>query len=175
MGLIPVLGRFPGEGNGNPLQYSCLGNPMDRGAWRVMVYRVTKSWTWQWLNNNTENCKTLKEMKEDLNKYKKSSGHGLKDLILLRWQTSPNQSTNSNAIPIIVPPDFLVEIDILILKFGWRCIGLRISKTVLKKNKVGGLTLPNFKIYSKGMVISSVWYWCKDRHTSPWNRIKSQR
>ena len=57
-------------------------------------------------------------MKEDLNKYKKSSGHGLKDLILLRWQTSPNQSTNSNAIPIKVPPDFLVEIDVLILKFG---------------------------------------------------------
>ena len=33
VGLIPGLGRFPGEGNGNPLQYSCLENPMDRGAW----------------------------------------------------------------------------------------------------------------------------------------------
>ena len=33
-GLIPELGRCPGEGNGNPLQYSCLGNPMDREAWR---------------------------------------------------------------------------------------------------------------------------------------------
>ena len=32
-GLIPGLGRFPGQGNGNPLQYPCLGNPMDRGAW----------------------------------------------------------------------------------------------------------------------------------------------
>ena len=32
-GLIPGLGRFPGEGNGNPLQYSCLGNPVDKGAW----------------------------------------------------------------------------------------------------------------------------------------------
>ena len=36
-GLIPRLGRSPGEGNGNPLQYSCLGNPMDRGAWRATV------------------------------------------------------------------------------------------------------------------------------------------
>ena len=36
-GLIPALGRSPGEANGNPLQYSCLGNPMDRGAWQVMV------------------------------------------------------------------------------------------------------------------------------------------
>ena len=36
--LIPGLGRFPGEGNGNPLQYSCLGNPMHRGAWRATVH-----------------------------------------------------------------------------------------------------------------------------------------
>ena len=43
-GLIPVLGRSPGEANGNPLHYSCLGNPMDRGAWQVMV-RVAKSQT----------------------------------------------------------------------------------------------------------------------------------
>ena len=42
-GLIPGLGRFPGEGNGNPLQYSCLENPMDREAWRVIVHGVTKS------------------------------------------------------------------------------------------------------------------------------------
>ena len=38
--------RSPGEGNGNPLQYSCLGNPMDRGAWRSTVHRDAKSWTW---------------------------------------------------------------------------------------------------------------------------------
>ena len=41
-----MLGRFPGGGHGNPLQYSCLQNPMDRGAWRATVHRVTKSWTW---------------------------------------------------------------------------------------------------------------------------------
>ena len=35
-GLIPGLGRSPGEGNGNPLQYCCLGNPMDRGAWQTI-------------------------------------------------------------------------------------------------------------------------------------------
>ena len=42
VGLIPGSGRSPGEGNGNPLQYSCLGNPMDRGAWRGTVHRVAK-------------------------------------------------------------------------------------------------------------------------------------
>ena len=44
-GLIPGLARYPGEGNGNPLQYSCLENPMDRGAWRATVHRVAKSQT----------------------------------------------------------------------------------------------------------------------------------
>ena len=42
VGLIPGLGRSPGEGNGNPLQHSCLGNPMDRGAWWATVYGVAK-------------------------------------------------------------------------------------------------------------------------------------
>ena len=42
---IPGSGRSPGEGNGNPLQYSCLENPMDRGAWKAIVHRVTKSRT----------------------------------------------------------------------------------------------------------------------------------
>ena len=46
-GLIPGLGRSPGEGNGNPLQYSCLEDPMDRGAWWATVHGVTKSWTQQ--------------------------------------------------------------------------------------------------------------------------------
>ena len=41
-GSIPGSGRSPGEENGNPLQSSCLGNPMDRGAWRAIVYAVTK-------------------------------------------------------------------------------------------------------------------------------------
>ena len=44
-GLIPGLGRSPGEGNGSPLQYSCPGNTMDGGAWRATVHRVTKRWT----------------------------------------------------------------------------------------------------------------------------------
>ena len=44
-GLIPGLGRSPGEGHGIPLQYSCLKNPMDRGAWWTTVHEVAKSQT----------------------------------------------------------------------------------------------------------------------------------
>ena len=43
-GSIPALGRSPGGGHGNPLQYSCLGNLMDRGGWQAIVHTVTKSW-----------------------------------------------------------------------------------------------------------------------------------
>ena len=43
-GLIPGSGRSPGVGNGNPLQYSCLQNSLDRGAWWATVHEVTKSW-----------------------------------------------------------------------------------------------------------------------------------
>ena len=44
-GFIFGLGRSPGKGNGNPLQYSCLENPIDRGAWKATVHGVAKSWT----------------------------------------------------------------------------------------------------------------------------------
>ena len=44
-GWIPGLGRSPGGGRDNPLQYSCLENAMDRGAWRATVHRVAQSWT----------------------------------------------------------------------------------------------------------------------------------
>ena len=56
-GSIPGLGRSPGEGNGNPLQYSCLENPMDGGAWWAAVHGVAKSQTWlsdftyKWVNS----------------------------------------------------------------------------------------------------------------------------
>ena len=45
LGLIPESGRSPEGGHGNSFQYSCLENPMDRGAWRSTVHRVAKSWT----------------------------------------------------------------------------------------------------------------------------------
>ena len=46
VGSIPGLGRYSGEENGNPLQYSCLGYPMDRGAWLATVHGASKSQTW---------------------------------------------------------------------------------------------------------------------------------
>ena len=54
-GLVPGSGRYPGEGNGNPLQYSCLENPVYRVAWQAIVHGVAKSHTWQ----HTHTCDEL--------------------------------------------------------------------------------------------------------------------
>ena len=64
-GLIPGWGRSPGEGNGSPLLYSCLENPMDRGAWRVTVQRVAKPWT-RLKRPSTHACKVLPGIEEGL-------------------------------------------------------------------------------------------------------------
>ena len=53
-GLTPGLGRSPGEGNGISLQHSCLGNPMDRGAWQATVHGATKETGLSDKNNNKE-------------------------------------------------------------------------------------------------------------------------
>ena len=62
MGSIPGSGRSPGGGNGNPLQYSYLGNPMDREAWQATVHGIANSWTR--CSNSTATAKELKGVKE---------------------------------------------------------------------------------------------------------------
>ena len=65
-GSDPGLGRSPGEGNGSPFEYSCLKNPMGRGAWRATVHVVAKSWIWlctKWLSTQWPHCNTIATMK----------------------------------------------------------------------------------------------------------------
>ena len=61
MGLIPGSGRSPGGGHGNPLQFSCLENPMDRGAWWTTLHRVTQIQTWlKQLSKHSTRCRRKK-------------------------------------------------------------------------------------------------------------------
>ena len=63
LGSTPGSGRSPGEGNGSPLQYSCLENPVNRGAWWATVHRISKSWTR--LNNSAHTCMPLQDDKKE--------------------------------------------------------------------------------------------------------------
>ena len=59
-GSISESGRSSGGGHGNPLQYSCLENPMVRGTWRAIVHRVVKSWAWlKWLSTTQRRCSLI--------------------------------------------------------------------------------------------------------------------
>ena len=81
------LGRSPGEGNGNPLLYSCLESPTDREAWRLQSIRVTKSWTWL---SDSMQCSHWEQL-EKLNQLQKKYIKSIKDQPNIRTRGSTFQ------------------------------------------------------------------------------------